>query len=71
LNLFVEGSLLMDGENIITIDGKNINPDELSSEELLNFYEQLKQREVKLYEKIVEYQNKYDFLPKINLDELV
>jgi len=69
--LFVEGSLLMDGENIITIDGKNINPDELSSEELLNFYEQLKQREVKLYEKIVEYQNKYDFLPKINLDELV
>jgi len=61
----------MDGENIITIDGKNINPDELSSEELLNFYEQLKQREVKLYEKIVEYQNKYDFLPKINLDELV
>lgn len=53
-------------EEIITIMGKEINYGRLSDEKLLKLYEQLKEREVKLYQKIVEYQNKYDFLPEIN-----
>lgn len=53
-------------EEIITIMGKEINYGRLSDEKLLKLYEQLKEREVKLYQKIVEYQNKYNFLPEIN-----
>lgn len=53
-------------EETITIMGKEINYGRLSDEKLLKLYEQLKEREVKLYQKIVEYQNKYDFLPEIN-----
>lgn len=51
---------------VITIMGKEIDYGKLSDEELLMLYEQLKEREVKLYQKIIDYQNKYEFLPKIN-----
>lgn len=57
-------------EEVITVMGKEINYGKLSDEKLLMLYEQLKEREVKLYQKIMDYQNKYDFLPEVNLNDL-
>ncbi len=57
-------------EEVITVMGKEINYGKLSDEKLLMLYEQLKEREIKLYQKIVDYQNKYDFLPEVNLNDL-
>ncbi len=57
-------------EEVITVMGKEINYGKLSDEKLLMLYEQLKEREVKLYKKITDYQNKYDFLPKAKLNDL-
>lgn len=60
-----------DKTETITIMGKEINYGNLSDEKLLLLYEQLKEREIKLYQKIVDYQKKYDFLPEIDSKDMV
>lgn len=46
-------------ENIISINEKDINLDNLSDEKILNLYEKLKQREIAIYEKMKKIEGSY------------
>lgn len=61
----------MNDNGIISIGGKKINYGDMSGEEIITLYEQLKEREFKLYKKIKQMQAKYDFLPEVNIDEMM
>lgn len=61
----------MDAENVIVIDGKRINYGNMSGEKMLSLYKQLKEREVILLKKIVKLRDTYDFLPEIDLNEMI
>lgn len=56
----------MGEEKTITIKGKTINYGDLSDEKLIKLYKELKQREALLYDKIMEYDEKYHFLSQID-----
>lgn len=49
----------------ITIQGKTIDYGKLSNEKLIQLYRELKQRELILYNKIMEYDEEYHFLPEV------
>lgn len=53
---------------VIEIQGQRINYEKLSDAQLLKLYEQLKMREAKLYEKLMDYKEQYDFLPDIDVN---
>lgn len=57
-------------ENVIVIGGKKINYANLSDDNLISLYKQLKEREIKLFNKIVAYQEKYDFLPDVDFNDI-
>ena len=61
----------MNEENVIVIDGKTINFGDMSGEKMLSLYKQLKEREIVLLKKIVKLRETYDFLPEINLNEII
>lgn len=46
-------------KNIISINEKNINLDNLSDEKILSLYEQLKKREIAIYKKIKNFEGSY------------
>lgn len=56
-------------EKTITIQGKTINYEKLSDEQLTKLYRELKQREAALYDKIMAYDEKYHFLSEINSND--
>ena len=61
----------MNEENqIISIDGKEIDCSKLSGEKIVRLYEQLKERELILFRKIQKLQEKYNFEPEINSSEI-
>lgn len=60
----------MEDEKIITIMGKDINYGKLSDEKIVKLYKELKEREVLLYKKIMAYNEKYNFIPEWNTNDL-
>ena len=60
----------MEEEKKITIMGKEINYGNLSDEKLLKLYKELKEREVLLYKKIIAYNEKYNFIPEWNTNDI-
>lgn len=61
----------MNEENVIVIDGKTINYGNMSGDKMLSLYKQLKEREIVLLKKIIKLRETYDFLPEINLNEII
>lgn len=61
----------MNEENVIVIDGKTINYGDMSGDKMLSLYKQLKEREIVLLKKIIKLRETYDFLPEINLNEII
>ena len=62
----------MNEENqVISIDGKEIDCSKLSGEKVVKLYEQLKERELILFKKKKKLQEKYNFEPEINSSEII
>ena len=61
----------MNEVNVIVIDGKTINYGDMSGDKMLSLYKQLKEREIVLLKKIIKLRETYDFLPEINLNEII
>ncbi len=56
-------------EKTVKIQGKTINYGNLSDEQLIKLYENMKKREAMLYDKIMSYDEKYHFLSEIDSND--
>ena len=56
---------------VINIMGKEINYGELSDAKLLKLYKELREREVTLYNRIMEYDKQYGLLSEIDVSDIM
>lgn len=56
---------------VISIMGKEINYGELSNAKLLKLYKELREREVTLYNRIMEYDKQYGLLSEIDVSDIM
>lgn len=56
---------------VINIMGKDINYGELSDVKLLKLYKELREREVTLYNRIMEYDKQYGLLSEIDVSDIM
>ena len=56
-------------EKTVKIQGKTKNYGNLTDEQLIKLYENMKKREAMLYDKIMSYDEKYHFLSEIDSND--
>jgi hypothetical protein len=61
----------MQKTKVINIMGKEINYGELSDAKLLKLYKELREREVTLYNRIMEYDKQYGLLSEIDVSDIM